>query len=170
MNEKSDADRQMQLCRDCLDRLERGADQVCCFDIDVSHCSPYFHDLGRHGGNVAPHFSTRRSGEEHLFLLTEPLFELQGLLRVHDADHVRDVQRSAMNVAILSVLSLRFVTHDRHREGLWRRYVAHCPYFQRLRIASYHPPLNFSDRTENLTKFFYDRVFFFFSHHHGTRI
>ena len=44
--------------------------------------------------------------------------------------------------------------HDRHREGLWQRYVAHIPYFQGLRIASYHLPLNLIDRTEYLTKIF----------------
>ena len=31
-----------------------------------------------------------------------------------------------MNVAIRSVLSLRFVTHVGFRNGLWRRYVADC--------------------------------------------
>ena len=54
---------------------------------------------------------------------------------------------SAINVAIQSVLSLRFVTRDRHRKGLWRRHVAHCPYFLGLLI----------DSTEYLTKIFVDR-------------
>ena len=106
----------------------RDAEQARCLDSEVFHRARFLHELGWHGENRAPHLLLRALGcvpEDHPVLLTEAPVNSQGHAEVHDAVHVRDVQRArhVRGDPGWSV-SVCFETYNGLREGLMQRCVA----------------------------------------------